>query len=117
MSEPIIESAEEAYTPESCTVVDSIACLATPQSGTTTRARCFSCGDAACVNCSLRISYYDYGTKRVCHRCIRDRFGEFDARVYVHLWTLSGYTAEEGRAAAKREEAEMATFRANHPRR
>lgn len=95
---------DEHFSPSSCAVVEGIYCLAPANTGRAddakTRARCFSCGEAVCINCSLRIRYYDYGVRRICHNCIRERFGEYDPRIYVHLWTLAGYMAAEGRKAA-----------------
>lgn len=34
-----------------------------------TRATCFSCGQAVCVNCSSKRKYYKYGKVRLCDSC------------------------------------------------
>jgi hypothetical protein len=71
-----------------CDVVDQF-CLAPPQGASWTRAECFACGNPVCPNCSVLISYYDYGRKRVCHRCVCEHFGHEDPRPMAHLERLA----------------------------
>lgn len=37
-----------------------------------TRAKCFKCGEAVCVNCSRRRKYSRYGIQRLCGICIEE---------------------------------------------
>lgn len=86
-------------TRDGCHLVDSIACLATPASGNRIRTRCFACGEFTCRNCLIRIAWHHQSGKWVCHECVRSK-DPFDARVYVHLYQLAGYSPAQAQAAS-----------------
>ncbi len=43
--------------------------LNNPRCQRTTGAKCFACGDSACLKCSSRIVWYCRGRRRVCNDC------------------------------------------------
>lgn len=72
-------------------------CEAPPDGGTRTRATCFGCGMPACKACSLRVQYYNYGRKRICHRCLEERLDKHgELLVTKHILRLAGYGKESG---------------------
>jgi hypothetical protein len=47
-----------------------------------------------CKNCSLKVTYYKYGKKRLCHNCLED-YDENDKRVMKHTHELAGFVWTE----------------------
>jgi hypothetical protein len=86
--------------PETCSVVDQF-CLypANIEFRAGTTIRCFACGQPVCRNCSLMAPWYPFGTKRICHNCLREEPRGYPA-VFEHLYALAGYPPGVGAAAA-----------------
>lgn len=67
-----------------CEFKDTNYCLDKPS------IECFACGRHVCQNCSLLISYYDYGRQQLCHSCIIDYTND-ETLVNQHHLQLAGY--------------------------
>ena len=52
------------------------------------RTECYACGLPVCKNCSVRTTYYNYGTKRLCHTCLEAYQGN-EQGVMSHLTRLA----------------------------
>lgn len=93
---------EEKLDPDKVCFVASPGCMAGE-----TKAECFACGLPACLECSLRIVYYNWGRKRLCHLCIEDYKGEAgEMLVLQHEYRKAGYNEWRwlGREEYKRQE-------------
>lgn len=74
---------------EACSVADGLCTAPANYDGANTRAKCFSCGQPVCPNCSSRRKYYNYGQVRLCNNCQVGYDGN-DRRVLRRLYTLRG---------------------------
>lgn len=59
-----------------------------------TNCKCFKCGESVCKNCSLVVSYYHYGKKRLCHSCLEEEDGN-DAQVIAHLANIGNWSPQD----------------------
>ena len=72
--------------PRSCNCVDTNEC---EEVCNTT---CYSCGLPACRNCSIVVpKYYDKRDKRICTRCLPERFVNGEQWLQWHRYKLAGY--------------------------
>lgn len=71
-----------------CCVVDGNTCDAPANyEGTpaeSAHCTCFACGEAVCKSCSMRVKYYTFGYKRLCHNCLASYDGN-EKRVLAHM--------------------------------
>lgn len=78
--------------PEACHVADQFCEHAANYEGHACRSRCFACGEPTCVACSIKMTWYAHGRKRICHDCLINELGEDGyRRVMSHLASLAGY--------------------------
>lgn len=70
-----------------CGVADSNDCKAWPRLGTPdsrrdtlTYAECFACGEPVCTSCSMKVTWFSFGRRRVGFDCLRtfDRGAEVE---------------------------------------
>ena len=74
-----------------CNVVDQF-CTARPAfKCSVTRATCFACGLAVCVECSTRRTYGRYGRVRLCNLCQIENDGNNHV-VMRRTWRKAGYS-------------------------
>lgn len=80
--------------PEACHVADQFCEHAANYEGHNCRAHCFACGEPTCVACSIKLVWFEYGRKRICHNCVEQEYGR--ERVMEHLSALAGYGVTPG---------------------
>ena len=68
---------------ECCTVSQN--CMRPPGLGRKVRSTCYACGQASCVDCSVKVEYYKFGRQRICHLCLPDHFKNSEAMIVAHL--------------------------------